>query len=227
VSGNSISWAIYKSAPRSRQINMPAPHHSVFYRPDALPAAQATASKHWRHGSYTIAIQYNTMKSEQLVKPVKQNSPYIDCALNNQYTALLSICQKKLYRHVCYRVHILILHFSPLSMWNTATLTKQLNVFVNQCANVRRSLYERRRTHPRLSMPLLRTVNCLFSAVQSRWVVTWTSLNNKTRMPVIAAWPCRVPKLVRANGDFVHFWSAEQQAGRCAGLRGWQGMTSY
>jgi len=33
-------------APRSRQITMPAPHHSVFYRPDALPAAQPTASKH-------------------------------------------------------------------------------------------------------------------------------------------------------------------------------------
>jgi len=28
---------------------MPAPHHSVVYRPDALPAAQPTASKHWRH----------------------------------------------------------------------------------------------------------------------------------------------------------------------------------
>jgi len=24
----------------------PAPHHSVFYRPDALPAAQPTATKH-------------------------------------------------------------------------------------------------------------------------------------------------------------------------------------
>jgi len=31
----------------SRQITMPAPHHSVFYRPDALPAAQPTVSKHW------------------------------------------------------------------------------------------------------------------------------------------------------------------------------------
>ena len=48
VSGSSISWAICKSAPRSRQITTPAPHHSVFYRPDALPAAQPTASKHWR-----------------------------------------------------------------------------------------------------------------------------------------------------------------------------------
>jgi len=46
VSGSGISWAICKSAPRSRQITMPAPHHSVFYRPDALPAAQPTESKH-------------------------------------------------------------------------------------------------------------------------------------------------------------------------------------
>ena len=45
VSGNDISWAICKSAPRSRQITTPAPHHSVFYRLDALPAAQPTASK--------------------------------------------------------------------------------------------------------------------------------------------------------------------------------------
>jgi len=46
VSGSGISWAICKSAARSRQIPTPAPHHSVFYRPDALPAAQPTASKH-------------------------------------------------------------------------------------------------------------------------------------------------------------------------------------
>jgi len=48
VSGSGISWAMCKSAPRFRQITTPAPHHSVFYRPDALPAAQPTASKHWR-----------------------------------------------------------------------------------------------------------------------------------------------------------------------------------
>ena len=49
VSGSGISWAICKSASRSGQITMPVPHQSkFFYRPDALPAAQATASKHWR-----------------------------------------------------------------------------------------------------------------------------------------------------------------------------------
>ena len=54
VSGSGISWATCKSAPRSRQITTPVPHHSVFYRPDALPAAQPTASKHWRHSSDTV-----------------------------------------------------------------------------------------------------------------------------------------------------------------------------
>ena len=48
VSGSGISWAVCNSAPRSRQITTPAPHRSVFYRPDALPAAQPTVSKHWR-----------------------------------------------------------------------------------------------------------------------------------------------------------------------------------
>ena len=48
MSGSGISWAICKSASRSRQITMSAPHHSVFYRPDALPAALPTASKHSR-----------------------------------------------------------------------------------------------------------------------------------------------------------------------------------
>jgi len=38
--------AVVESAPRSRQITTPAPHRSVFYRPDALPATQPTASKH-------------------------------------------------------------------------------------------------------------------------------------------------------------------------------------
>ena len=40
--------ATQPTAPRSRQITTPAPYHSVFYRPHALPAAQPTASKHWR-----------------------------------------------------------------------------------------------------------------------------------------------------------------------------------
>ena len=43
----SISWAICKCALSTRQITMPAPHHSIFYRLDNLPATQPTASNHY------------------------------------------------------------------------------------------------------------------------------------------------------------------------------------
>jgi len=57
-SGSGISWALCKSAPRSRQITMPVPHHSVFYRPDALRATQPTASKHWRHKIFLWSMRW-------------------------------------------------------------------------------------------------------------------------------------------------------------------------
>ena len=45
VSGSGISWAICKSAPRSREITMPAPHHSVFTgRMPFLPPSQQRQS---------------------------------------------------------------------------------------------------------------------------------------------------------------------------------------
>ena len=43
VSGSGISWAICKSAPRSRQITMPAPHHSVFLQV-GCPSCRTTNS---------------------------------------------------------------------------------------------------------------------------------------------------------------------------------------
>jgi len=45
VSGSGISWAVCKSAPRSRQIATPAPHHSVFYRPSCRPTNSVKALK--------------------------------------------------------------------------------------------------------------------------------------------------------------------------------------
>ena len=56
VSVSGISWAICKSAPRSRQITTPITQ--FFYRLDALPAAQPTASKHWIKLVSTKSIQY-------------------------------------------------------------------------------------------------------------------------------------------------------------------------
>jgi len=71
VSGSGISWIICKSAPRSRQITMPAPHHSVFYRPDALPAAQPTSSKHWR---LLILIVLILIKTDTDKKTAQENT---------------------------------------------------------------------------------------------------------------------------------------------------------
>jgi len=48
VSGSGISWAICKSAHRSRQITTPAPHHSVFLQagcPSCLPTNSVKALK--------------------------------------------------------------------------------------------------------------------------------------------------------------------------------------
>ena len=73
-SGSGISWAVCKSAPRSRQITTPAPHHSFFYRPDALPAAQPTVSKHWR----LIIVWYSSatlLGSDLLCASVAMDSP--------------------------------------------------------------------------------------------------------------------------------------------------------
>ena len=57
VSGSGISWAICKSATRSRQITMPAPHHSVFTgRMPFLPPNQQRQSTDGTLAVYLIII---------------------------------------------------------------------------------------------------------------------------------------------------------------------------
>ena len=68
VSGSSISWAICKSAPCSRQITTPAPHHSVFYRLDALSATKPIASKHWRQWAITSSSIIHTQLDSKATK---------------------------------------------------------------------------------------------------------------------------------------------------------------
>ena len=53
VSGSGISWNICKSAPHSRHITTPAPHHSVFYRrmPILPPNQQCQALKAFIHNN--------------------------------------------------------------------------------------------------------------------------------------------------------------------------------
>ena len=71
VSGSGVSWAICKSAPRHRQITTPVPDHSVFFRPDALPVAQTTASKHWRPFNVHVK-QNNISQTDQLCDQLLQ-----------------------------------------------------------------------------------------------------------------------------------------------------------
>ena len=64
VSGSGISWAICKSASRSRQITMPAPHHSVFLRagcPFCHPTNSVKAQKGIAHNKMQQNIQYCTV----------------------------------------------------------------------------------------------------------------------------------------------------------------------
>ena len=54
VSGSGISWAICKSAPRSRQITTPAPHHSVFLQA-GCPSCRPTNSVKALKGNMTVS----------------------------------------------------------------------------------------------------------------------------------------------------------------------------
>jgi len=74
VSGSAISWAICKSAPRPRQITTPLPHHSIFYRPDALSAAKPTVSKHWRLFKALLHSQHNVVLGSPLYEKLASST---------------------------------------------------------------------------------------------------------------------------------------------------------
>jgi len=49
------------------KITMPAPHHSIFYGPDAVPDAKPTVSKHWRQ-VIGITISNTSQKASWLLR---------------------------------------------------------------------------------------------------------------------------------------------------------------
>ena len=72
-----------------QKITTPAPHHSDFYGPDALPDTQPTASKNWRYPHQTGSI--NTLcwcYSQQVIHTVntwtERNSKSTDRQTNGQ-----------------------------------------------------------------------------------------------------------------------------------------------
>ena len=121
VSGSGISWAICKSAPRSCQ----HPITEFFYRPDALPAAQPTASKHWKKKS-------NAVKYPRSCSRYATNAPFLcffatHCVLNLQFCLILlsAICL-----FVCWAVSSILL----LNLCQVNLCTFEACVYVCFCA---------------------------------------------------------------------------------------------
>jgi len=69
VSGSGTSWAICKSAPRSRQITMPAPHHSVFTgrMPFLPPNRQHQSTEGNKQASKTFIKHHNYLSMKEQV----------------------------------------------------------------------------------------------------------------------------------------------------------------
>jgi len=57
MSGSGISWAICKSAHRSRQKTTPAPHHSVFYTAGRMPFLPPNEQYQSTEGMRTISAE--------------------------------------------------------------------------------------------------------------------------------------------------------------------------
>ena len=63
-------WS-YKSCKAPVKSSPPTNQHPVFYRPDALPVAQATVSKHWRENTFHgLAYPKLTWRSSNSVWPL-------------------------------------------------------------------------------------------------------------------------------------------------------------
>jgi len=110
-----ISWTICKqSAPRSRQLTTPTPHH---FRPDALPDAQPTVSKHRLSIScgFTSHLTQNSSLWRRFPKPnswlgmKKQNLTQQKHAFTNQTKCTTT----QTHTHT----HLLNSHFSGTPGW--------------------------------------------------------------------------------------------------------------
>ena len=72
VSGSGISWGICKSAPCSRQITTPVPHHSVFLQagcPSCRPTNSVKALKAMKGVYYTCNLISLTVSSKWQMRP--------------------------------------------------------------------------------------------------------------------------------------------------------------
>ena len=76
MSGNGINWAICKSASRSRQITMPAPHHSSFLQagcPSCRPTNSVKALKANKSNTRTITDMLKWTQNMTSTQPSQLN----------------------------------------------------------------------------------------------------------------------------------------------------------
>ena len=144
VSGSGICWAICKSAPHAdNHANIPP--LSFFYRLDALPDAQPTASKHWRNklvpepiwillkqetvsgsGIRWAICKKSASRSRQIIMPARHHAIFyrLDVLHATQPTAsklwrqtfLYTLCPKKR-RHQIHCHNSDLNRFSKFSQW--------------------------------------------------------------------------------------------------------------
>jgi len=80
------SQLVYMQVCTLLQTTTPAPHRSCFYRPDALPAAQPTASKHsfhYIHVSFMLRIALTTVRCSTLCLRKKQDTKLLPITSRN------------------------------------------------------------------------------------------------------------------------------------------------
>jgi len=79
VSGSGISWAICKSASRSRQITTPVPHHSKFFTgrmPFLPPNQQCQSTEGTEHATLIVS---NIMRKQTIKNVFKTNGIQSPC----------------------------------------------------------------------------------------------------------------------------------------------------
>ena len=63
ASGSGISWVICKSAPRSRQLTMPGPHHLFFLQAGCPSCCPTNGVSDWRHGVHQLKkLQFGRLR---------------------------------------------------------------------------------------------------------------------------------------------------------------------
>ena len=82
----------------SSQKTTPTSHHSVFYRPDALPAAQPTVSKHWRLSNNNNSNSDSCYELIVISSASANHSTHINALPSYQPSDIVSQLKCKMYR---------------------------------------------------------------------------------------------------------------------------------